>query len=109
CGCSVDEVHEDMLERYRRLERTVSALERAAMASLGASVLNPLPWRRRRLVGGTLLELEGFQAAAAATGELPRVRPRRGRTIANDRFRVEAARNGTLTVTDLHSGLGCSG
>jgi mannosylglycerate hydrolase len=72
CGCSADEVHEDMLERYRRLERSVSLLRRKALAALGGGdlpldqsealelleprprsrmlVLNPLPWRRRRLL-----------------------------------------------------------
>src|SRR5439155_3611185 len=34
CGCSVDEVHEDMLERYERLERTIDVLERKALAPL---------------------------------------------------------------------------
>jgi len=121
CGCSVDEVHEDMLERYARLERTVSVLERKALAALAGTTLplepadaqelyrqaprsevtvfNPLPWRRRRLIGRTLAELDGFQTA---TVELRRA-PRR-ETLENDFYRVEAGGDGTLTVADLRNG-----
>ncbi len=115
CGCSVDEVHADMVERYARLERTVSVLQREAMAALagdeapGIIVLNPLPWRRRRLLGGSLVELGGFEAAAAELHAAPPPRPRTGRTIANEFFRAEAAADGTLTLTDLRSGLRCRG
>ncbi|MGZ4462381.1 MAG: alpha-mannosidase [Gaiellaceae bacterium] len=174
CGCSVDEVHEDMLERYRRLERTVEVLRRKSLAALGGGglpldqaqaddlyrapprdrmlVVNPLPWRRRRLLslalppelqravaleaelhgerlpvqlsgsGGSrsalvAVELDGFEAAAlrlrpsSDEGSEGRKVLRRGAgargggaAIANERFRVEVAVDGTLTVADLRSG-----
>jgi mannosylglycerate hydrolase len=158
CGCSVDEVHEDMMERYTRLERTISVLERKAVAALAGgalpldareagelyrpgpraaqTVLNPLPWRRRRLlelelppelsrarglvgeVGGEELPVEKagrralvaveLDGLAAATLTLRKGDPgtprRRRRAIANELYRVEAARDGSLTVTDLRTG-----
>jgi alpha-mannosidase len=126
CGCSVDEVHEDMLERYERLERTVSVLRRKAMTALvgrrlplgsawarelhrpvlhaKATLLNPLPWRRRRLVGRDVVELDGFATTGVQVRPPEPRKPRPGRSIANDLYRVEAARDGTLNVTDLHSG-----
>ena len=111
CGCSVDEVHEDMLERYARLERTISVLEREALGPLPldsahaqelyrpaprteANVFNPLPWRRRRLVCDTLVELEGFETKTVALGQSAT------RTLENEHYRVEASRDGTVTVTD---------
>jgi alpha-mannosidase len=89
CGCSVDEVHDDMLERYARLERTVSVLERRAMAAFARApladsseefyrpvpratltVLNPLPWTRRRLLRVELpAELRRGPLAAELGGE----------------------------------------
>jgi alpha-mannosidase len=59
CGCSCDEVHRDMLVRYEQLDRTLDLLERTA-AGVGGALVNPLPYRRRRLVGGVLVELDGY-------------------------------------------------
>ena len=59
CGCSCDEVHRDMLVRYEQLDRTLDYVEREALG-VGSAPVNTLPFRRRRLVDGTLLELEGF-------------------------------------------------
>jgi hypothetical protein len=122
CGCSADEVHEDMLERYRRLGRTVSVLATKAVASLAGyelallelrrppagTLVNPLPWRRRRLVGGEVVELDGFAAARLEPALLPRQQPRRGRSIRAGRFRVASRRTG-LTIADLATGVECRG
>jgi alpha-mannosidase len=73
CGCSCDEVHRDMLVRYEQLDRTVDVVERTA-AGVGGALVNPLPFRRRRLVDGVLVELEGFsgrRAGPAAAQEPP--------------------------------------
>ncbi|MFL5960754.1 MAG: hypothetical protein ACJ75G_10860 [Gaiellaceae bacterium] len=59
CGCSCDEVHRDMLVRFEQLDRTLDFVEREALGVGGAPV-NTLPFRRRRLVDGTLVELDGF-------------------------------------------------
>jgi alpha-mannosidase len=120
CGCSVDEVHDDMMERYTRLERTISVLERKAIAPLPldarqarelyrpparseATLVNPLPWRRRRLVGEKVVELDGFASATVSLSRPART-PGRKRAIENEHYRVEAAPNGTLTVVELATG-----
>jgi alpha-mannosidase len=59
CGCSVDEVHRDMLVRYEQLHRGLDILERRALG-VGGALVNPLPFRRRRLVDGNVVELDGF-------------------------------------------------
>jgi alpha-mannosidase len=59
CGCSCDEVHRDMLVRWEQLDRTLDVVEREALGVGGAHV-NTLPFRRRRLVDGQLVELDGF-------------------------------------------------
>jgi alpha-mannosidase len=59
CGCSCDEVHRDMLVRYEQLDRTLDYVERAALGVGGAPV-NTLPFRRRRVVDGNLVALDGF-------------------------------------------------
>ncbi|HLX32012.1 MAG TPA: glycosyl hydrolase-related protein [Gaiellaceae bacterium] len=59
CGCSCDEVHRDMLVRYEQLDRTLDIAERAALG-VGGALVNTLPYRRRRVVDGQLVELEGF-------------------------------------------------
>src|SRR3984885_13928780 len=123
CGCSCDEVHRDMLVRYELLERTIAALGRRALAGLqtethdtdragaGVVVVNVLPERRRGLieVAGmepVVVELDGF---SARTVELARADPEShdppdGCAIENERFRVEAGDDGTLTVIDKHTG-----
>jgi len=120
CGCSCDEVHRDMLVRYDLLDRTVTALARRALDGLRSGraeqnaarvgVVNVLPERRRGLVEvagmePAVVELDGFSARtidlapAAARGE-----PTDGNAIQNDRFRVEATPDGTLTLLDLRTG-----
>jgi alpha-mannosidase len=103
CGCSCDEVHRDMLVRYEQLGSTLAALERD-----GPALVNPLPYRRARLVesGGceALVELDGFEGRVV---ELPVSEPgpdADGSAIENGLLRVEAEADGTLTVTDLHDG-----
>jgi alpha-mannosidase len=64
CGCSCDEVHRDMLVRYEQLDRTLDIVEREALG-VGGALVNPLPYRRARLVGDELVELEGFEARRA--------------------------------------------
>jgi alpha-mannosidase len=64
CGCSCDEVHRDMLVRYEQLERTIEILERDALG-VGGALVNTLPYRRSRLVGDELVELEGFEGRCA--------------------------------------------
>ena len=59
CGCSCDEVHRDMLVRYEQLHRTLDYAEREALG-VGGALVNTLPFRRRRLVDGELVELDGF-------------------------------------------------
>jgi 2-O-(6-phospho-alpha-D-mannosyl)-D-glycerate hydrolase len=114
CGCSCDEVHRDALARYESLERTVSVLESRAVEGVlddaeatRVSVINPLPFRRCAVIelagrDPVLVEVDGFGAASvetvaaqpapAAGGGVP--------AIENDRFRVEARADGTITVVD---------
>jgi alpha-mannosidase len=62
CGCSCDEVHRDMLVRYEQLGRTLDLVEREALG-VGGALVNTLPWPRRRVVDGQLVELAGFSGA----------------------------------------------
>jgi alpha-mannosidase len=64
CGCSCDEVHLDMLVRYEQLDRTLDIVEREALG-VGGALVNPLPYRRARLVGDELVELDGFEGRRA--------------------------------------------
>ena len=61
------------------------------------TVFNPLPWRRRRLVGGTLVELDGFATATVERTSVVRT-PSRARAIENERYRVEVQRDGTALL-----------
>jgi alpha-mannosidase len=61
CGCSCDEVHRDMLVRYERFERTLDYVEPEALG-VGGALVNTLPFRRRRVADGGLVELDGFCA-----------------------------------------------
>jgi len=92
CGCSCDEVHRDMLVRYEQLDRTLELVERQALG-VGGALVNPLPYRRVRLVGDALVELDGFEGRRAQPLPAP-----------DELLRVGAAGDGTLTVTDLRSG-----
>jgi alpha-mannosidase len=62
CGCSCDEAHRDMLVRWEQLDRTLDQIESEALG-VGGALVNTLPHRRRRLVDGTLVELDGFAGA----------------------------------------------
>ncbi len=119
CGCSCDEVHRDMLVRYESLERTVTLLEdraRQRSAAPGRSddvssvgVFNLLPYRRRGVVEvqgsePVVVELDGFAARAAPRRPSPPLEPRDGASIESDRFRIEVAGDGTLTLLDKRTG-----
>jgi len=62
CGCSCDEVHRDMLVRYEQLDRTLDYVEREALG-VGGAIVNTLPFRRRREIEGSLVELDGFSGS----------------------------------------------
>jgi alpha-mannosidase len=125
CGCSCDEVHRDMLVRYELLDRTVAALGRRALAGFRTEtdgsgtdqvgVVNVLPQRRRGLLEMTgmepvVVELGGFSArtveltAAAAPAPAALGLPTDDTAIESDRFRVETADDGTLTLLDKRTG-----
>jgi alpha-mannosidase len=116
CGCSCDEVHRDMLVRYELLHRTLDVLrDRAsggssnADAATSVGVFNPLPQRRRGLIElpgkePVIVELDGFAARTVASSPAPPIDPREGAVIESERFRVEGAADGTLTVIDKRSG-----
>ena len=121
CGCSCDEVHRDALVRYESLHRKLSVLERRALDGLArdapadgsVGVVNLLPYRRRGLVevpGGepVAVELEGFSGRTVDISRSAPTQQTRSHTAAaieNDRYRIEAAPDGTLTLTDKHRGL----
>jgi alpha-mannosidase len=62
CGCSCDEVHQDMLVRYEQLDRTLDYVEREALG-VGGALVNTLPFRRCRLIDGEAFEIEGFSGS----------------------------------------------
>jgi alpha-mannosidase len=51
-----------MLVRYEQLGRTLDYVEREALG-VGGALVNTLPYRRRRIVDGQLVELAGFSGA----------------------------------------------
>jgi alpha-mannosidase len=51
-----------MLVRYEQLDRTLDYVEREALG-VGGALVNALPYRRRRVVDGGLVELEGFSGS----------------------------------------------
>ena len=109
CGCSCDEVHRDMLVRYEQLDRTIAGLQRVGTGA-GTGVVNLLPYRRLGLVevpgcAPATIELDGFAArrTSSPTTEAPAV-PREGTSIESERLRIDAAPDGTLTLTDKRTG-----
>ena len=114
CGCSCDEVHRDAIARYESLQRTLSVLQAMALGDLtagGASVgvINPLPFRRRRVIEPagrepSVVELDGFSARTVETVPLVSGRPLEASSIESDRFRVEAASDASLTLIDKRTG-----
>jgi alpha-mannosidase len=123
-GCSVDQVHRDMLQRFDAAQLVGEWLRDEAVAALAGrvpewswglpvesgewTVVNTLPWARCGVVdvGGAAVAVE-LPAFGATT-----VRPRSGRrlvqaserSIENGIYRVEAEPDGTLTVLDLETG-----
>jgi alpha-mannosidase len=92
CGCSCDEVHRDMVVRYEQLDRTLDLVQ-SQTAGVGGALVNPLPYRRMRLVDDSLVELEGFAGGRPTTS-----------SAHEEKLRVEVADDGTLAVADLRSG-----
>ena len=119
CGCSCDEVHRDAIARYESLGRTLTVLEARSLQSLAdgehrsraVGVINLLPYPRRRVIevaGAEPVEVE-LDAFSARTVELAASDERAvaqtgAAAIENDRFRVQADADGTLTLLDKHSG-----
>ena len=115
CGCSCDEVHRDMVVRYESLHRTLSELQERALdgcvgtdTPMSIGVINLLPQRRHGVVEAAgaepaLIELDGFAARTVQLAPARSAQPREGTAIESDRFRVEAASNGTLTLVDKPS------
>ncbi len=116
CGCSCDEVHRDMMVRYEQLHRMLDVLQARALAPYAqqdeqhrVGVINPLPVRRAALVealGHTpaLVELDGFAATTVELEPTAPQAPAAATAIENDELRLEAARDGTLTLTDKRGG-----
>jgi hypothetical protein len=115
-----------MMERYTRLARTTTVLARKATAALSGGDLaltsgqalelhrprgratvtlwNTLPFARRRLVRGAVVEVPAFGGQRVTLTRVPVVAPRRRRAIENGLYRVEARADGTVSVTDHRSG-----
>jgi hypothetical protein len=79
-----------MLVRYEQLDRTVDVIERDALG-VGQALVNILPYRRSRLAGETVVELEGFEGGRAELSEPAEL------------LRVETTDDG-ISVTDLRTG-----
>ena len=131
-GCSVDQVHRDMQQRFDAARLIGEWVRDEALAALAGQELpwtwglvpessewtavNPLPWARRGVVdvaGAPIaVELPGFGAtpirAGTARPGAPGVRTAE-RAIENGVYRVEASREGTLTVLDLDTGTSLAG
>jgi alpha-mannosidase len=116
CGCSCDEVHRDMLVRYASLDRTLELLTSNALAEFAGrdgprriGLFNPLPFARAGLLrregaGPMIVDLAGFEARTVELAPVGAVTPREGDRIESDRFGVQTAGDGTLTIDDLKSG-----
>ncbi len=116
CGCSCDEVHRDMLDRYTSLHRTLDMLTWDALEGVAVSdgageigLVNSLPVARSGLLAlegaePMVIELAGFEARTVAPVLATPPAPRDGHVIESDRFRVAVAGDGTLSIDDLRSG-----
>jgi alpha-mannosidase len=111
CGCSCDEVHRDLLVRYEQLDRAISALQHRALRGLGSAtgagigVVNLLPYRRLSLVEvpgcqPAVIGLDGFTARPVDLDPATTLEPQRGTSIETDCLRIDAAPDGTVTLTD---------
>jgi alpha-mannosidase len=103
CGCSCDEVHRDMQVRYEQLGRTLDALE-----PVGPAFVNPLPYRRARLVQVDgregVVELAGFAGSPVDLQGAEKTEAPDATAISNGVLLLQAETDGTLTVTDLRDG-----
>jgi alpha-mannosidase len=116
CGCSCDEVHRDMLARYASLHRTLDMLASDALGEFPGHVgpariglVNPLPFARSglvRLEGAEpiVVALAGFEGRTIQLAAAEPRQPRVGDRIESERFSVQVAPDGTLTIDDLQSG-----
>ena len=116
CGCSCDEVHRDMLVRYASLHRTLDVLTSDTLAEFAGDdsqrqmgLVNTLPFARRGLLrldgaGPMLVDLAGFEAQTVELAPATAAAPRDGDRIESDRFRVQVAHDGTLSIDDLRTG-----
>jgi hypothetical protein len=103
CGCSCDEVHRDMQVRYEQLDRTLDALEPP-----GTAFVNPLPYRRARLVQVDgregVVDVAGFAGRPVDLEPMEKAGGTDTTAISNGVLLVQAEADGTLTVTDLRDG-----
>jgi mannosylglycerate hydrolase len=125
-GCSVDQVHRDMLQRFDTARLIGERVRDEAAAALAGrelqwtwglppessewTAVNPLPWARRGVVdvagSSVTVELPGFGATAIRPGAARRAATgmrAAERAIENGVYRVEACPDGTLTVVDLET------
>ena len=98
-----------MLVRYEQLDRTLDYVEREALG-VGGALVNTLPFRRRRLVDGELVELDGFcgrrpRAAGHSRSAAPTSRPiascSASRTSRTSATSTRSARRGKTTPARL--------
>jgi alpha-mannosidase len=129
CGCSIDKVHEDGLQRAEWSQQISAVLAAQSVDHLlaqhragdprhdGIAVVNTLPWPRREEVvvdGATCLldvpacgykiydraEVQALASCVSAGSE---------RSLENARVKVEVKANGTLTLTDKATGVTYAG
>ena len=96
CGCSCDEVHRDMVVRYKQLDRTLDYVEREALG-VGGALVNTLPFRRPRAVDGEVFEIGGF------SGGRPEPWRRRGQRMNLERFAKLLAFEDEPDIGDLYT------
>jgi alpha-mannosidase len=87
CGCSVDEVHTEMMQRFASVDQIVQRIAREALTALSGadepwtyveapmdkvSVVNALPWKRHRVVALPLsAKLRGARSLEAVVDGTP--------------------------------------
>jgi len=119
CGCSIDEVHRDVMVRFVWSRQICASLEDDCVIHLlgvpeaegkdRVAVFNTLPWARAAdiTLGEETYSVEvpacGFKVCAKA--DLRKAGPMvSGNTLENAFVKVEAAPNGVLTLTDKRTG-----
>jgi alpha-mannosidase len=129
-GCSVDQVHRDMLQRFDAARLVGEWVRDEAVAALAGrepewswglpsqsgewTVVNTLPWARRGVidVAGAVVAVDvpAFGATSVRSGRrLATVVCASERSVENEVYRVEAEPDGTLTVLDLETGRSFAG